>query len=59
MTPTQTISLSFFQGSFKIIFAHAIFKATIKGKKTLNLAQIVDIADSFSKGDCDQSPQSQ
>jgi hypothetical protein len=59
MTPTQTISLSFSQGSSEIVPARTIFKAARRGKKNLKPVQTVDIAASFSKGDCDQSPQSQ
>ena len=56
LNPTQTISLSFSQGSSKIVFAYTILKAARRGKKILTPAQSIDVSASFSKGDCDQSP---
>jgi hypothetical protein len=59
LTPNQTTSMAFSQGSFEIIPARAILKAARRGKKYLKPALSVEIVASFSKGDCVQSPQPQ
>jgi hypothetical protein len=59
LTPNQTSSQVFSQGSSEIIPARAFLKAARRGKKNLKQALSAEIAASFSKGDCAQSPQPQ